>query len=177
MKIKANIFGILLLFSPFPGTAQSDSDHQSNSNAAAIAKQIINSAGPCSLITIDKEGKPRARAMDALPVEDNFIVWFVTNPKSRKVDQIKNNQNVAVYYLAKDASGYITIYGTAQLVNKLESKKKYWKASWNDFYPDYPNGCLLIKVVPERLEIISEAHGITGDPVTWQPTTIKFVDK
>ena len=53
--------------------------------------EIMSAAGTCTLITLDQEGRPRARVMDAFLPEDDFTVWFGTNPKSRKVAQIKND--------------------------------------------------------------------------------------
>ena len=49
------------------------------------------SAKTCALITLDSEGRPRVRVMDPFIPENDFTVWFGTNPKTRKVEQIKNN--------------------------------------------------------------------------------------
>lgn len=168
---------ILYFVFPFKGSCQIEKQENQKSKTLSVAREIIKSAGPCSLISIDKEGRPRARAMDAFPIEDNFTVWFGTNPKSRKVAQIKNDSRVTIYFLAENASGYVTIYGRAQLINDKLSKKKYWKPKWKNFYPDYPNDYLLIKVTPEWLEVISEAHGISGDSVTWQPPAVRLTKK
>jgi len=51
------------------------------------------------LITLDKDGAPRARTMDPFPVEDDFTVWFGTNSNSRKVVQIKNDPRVTPLWL------------------------------------------------------------------------------
>ena len=32
----------------------------------------------------------------------------------------------------------------------------------------------LIYVTPERLEVVSEAHGIGGDSRTWRPPAVEF---
>ena len=112
--------------------------------------------------------------MDAFPPENDFTVWFGTNPKSRKVEQIKNDARVTLYYLENDGSGYVMIYGKAQLIDELQEKEKYWKVEWEAFYPNYPDDFLLIKVSPEWMEVVSYAYGIIGDTVTWEPPAIKF---
>ena len=57
------------------------------------AREIIDSSGTCTLITLDNEFLPMVRIMDPFPPESDFTIWFGTNTKSRKVDQIKNNPN------------------------------------------------------------------------------------
>lgn len=138
------------------------------------AREIMTAANTCALITLDEEGRPRVRVMDPFLPENDFTVWFGTNPKSRKVNQIKKNSDVTLYYLDSDASGYVMIHGTAQLVDDQKEKEKHWKPEWKDFYPNKKDGYLLIKVSPEWMEIISESRGINGDPKTWQPPVVLF---
>ena len=69
------------------------------------------------------------------------------------------------------------IHGIAQLVDDHKEKKERWKEAWKLFYPEMPEGYLLIKVSPERMEVISDSHGITGDPSTWKPPIVLFESK
>lgn len=138
------------------------------------ARDIMTAARTCALITLDKEGRPRVRAMDPFIPESDFTIWFGTNPNSRKVDQIKKNPKVTLYYLDSDASGYVMIHGLAQLVDGQEEKEKYWKDAWKAFYPNKSEDYLLIKVSPEWMEVISVTRGINGDPTTWKPPVVLF---
>jgi general stress protein 26 len=142
-----------------------------------VAREIMTSAGTCALITIDEEGRPRVRVMDPFLPESDLTVWFGTNPKSRKVAQIKKDSKVTLYYLDKDASGYVMIHGTAQLVNDQKEKDKHWKEEWEAFYANKNEDYLLIKVSPEWMEVISYKHGILGDPITWKPPVVLFDQK
>lgn len=81
---------------------------------------------------------------------------------------------MTLYYLDNNASGYVMIYGTVQLVNDQKGKEKHWKVAWEDFYPSKPAGFLLIKVSPEWMEVISISRCITGNLVTWQPPIVLF---
>ena len=102
---------------------------------------------------------------------ENLTVWFGTNALSRKVQDIKHNPNVIFYYASPDASGYVVLYGKAMLINDSKLKEKYWMESWEDFYPDR-SLYLLIKVVPESLEILNTRLGIRGDTITWKVPSI-----
>jgi len=165
----------ILLFIPFKSFSQNiDPNNVSNIKIKNAAREIMTAAGTCALITLDEEGRPRVRVMDPFLPESDFTVWFGTNPKSRKVNQIKKNPKVTLYYLDSDASGYVMIHGKAQLVDDQKVKEKRWKDEWEAFYPNKPEGYILIKVSPEWMEVISYTHGILGDPTTWQPPVILF---
>ncbi len=138
------------------------------------AKDIMSSAKTCSLITIDSEGVPRVREMSPFKPESDFTVWFGTNPKSRKVEQIKKNSNVTLNYLEKGNTGYVTIHGNATLVNSQEEKDSRWKEEWEAFYPNREEDYLLIKVTPIWMEVVSYSYNILGDSITWKPPVIYF---
>ena len=81
---------------------------------------------------------------------------------------------MTLYYLAKDASGYVTIHGEARLVDDPQELGNRWKEEWEAFYPEKSANYLLIKVSPRWMEVVSYTHGLTGDPVTWQPPKLEF---
>jgi len=168
---------ILILISiPFSGLGQITEQGSNDADQFLIeaAKEIMTAAGTCALITIDDEGVPRVRAMDPFAPEEDLTIWFGTNSKSRKVDQIKKDPRVTLYYLDKDASGYAFIHGRARLVNDQEEKEKRWKVEWEAFYPDKTEDYLLIEVTPLWMEVLSPPRGISADPVTWQPPVVNF---
>ena len=140
----------------------------------SVAKDIMISAKTCALITLDSEGRPRVRVMDPFIPENDFTIWFGTNPKTRKVEQIKNNPKVTLYYLEPNGSGYVMLHGLATLVNDQAEKDKRWKVEWEAFYPNKQDDYLLIKISPQWLEVISYSHGILGDPDTWEPPKVLF---
>ena len=149
--------------------AQEDAAHRVKVTQAA--REIMLRSGQCALITVDKNGQPQVRTMDPFEPGDDFVIWLGTNPSSRKVAQIRNNNRVTLYY-TDGGNGYVSVYGTAELINDTQSKEKYWKQEWENFYPNKTDAYLLIKVIPERLEIISYTHGFHGNPLTWQPETV-----
>jgi general stress protein 26 len=81
---------------------------------------------------------------------------------------------VTLYYFDREAQAYVTIYGIARLINDPKATLKWWKDEWKDFYPDRTRDFLLIRVTPEKLEVVNVKTGIVGDPHTWTPPTVKF---
>ncbi|MCP4460011.1 MAG: pyridoxamine 5'-phosphate oxidase family protein [Cytophagales bacterium] len=169
---------LILLFVPFKVVGQNElANDSSRIGLISAAREIMTKAGTCALITLDEEGRPRVRVMDPFLPESDLTVWFGTNPKSRKVNQIKNDPRVTLYYLDNSESGYVMIHGVAQLVDDPLEKKVRWKEEWTAFYPNKSENYLLIKVSPSWMELVSYRHGILGDTVTWQPPKVIFDNK
>jgi general stress protein 26 len=146
----------------------------SKSELIKAAKEIMNATGTCAFITQDKNSISKVRMMDPFPPEKELVVWFGTNSTSRKVSQLKLNNKVTLYYRDKDDSGYVTLHGKAELVNNQQLKKKYWKKTWEGFYPKNKENYLLIKFTPHTIEIVSPPRKIVSDSKTWEPPTIIF---
>jgi len=168
------ILSFLLLISFTSFSQNIEQKDSTNNKLINAAREIMAEAGTCALITLDEKDLPMVRVMDPFLPESDFTVWFGTNSKSRKVNQIKKNPNVSLYYLDGDASGYVVIHGTAQLVDDQREKEKWWKVEWGAFYPNKAEDYLLIKVSPQWMEILSITRGIIGDSITWEVPVVFF---
>lgn len=138
------------------------------------AAREIMTTNSCTFVSVNENGMPYARVMDPIGPDENFVVWLATSPRTRKVQQLETNPNVVLHYVDKSDNGYVSLYGSAELVRDSMQMKIHWKPEWDRFYRHKATDCILIKVQPTRIEIIDYRHGISGDPVTWQPTVITF---
>jgi general stress protein 26 len=143
----------------------------------AAARETMLAARYCALITLHSAGHPQARTLDPFPPDEHLVVWLGTNPRTRKVAEIRRNPRVTLHYFDREAQAYVTISGIARLVNDPKEKAKHWKDEWKDFYPDRVNGYLLIAVTPLRMEVVNVKKGIVGDPKTWRPPDVSFARK
>ena len=139
-----------------------------------IAREIIQKAKNCALITVDSLNIAHARTMDPFLPEDDFTIWMATNPKSSKVAQIRNNPMVTLYYFDPIDVASVSLQGEAVLINEKEKKQKLWKKEWENFYKNRTTDYLLIKFTPKKLNLISEKHQILGDSTTWRSPEIKL---
>jgi general stress protein 26 len=145
-----------------------------NQKLVQIASDMMTEAGLCALITNDSVGKINVRIMQPFTPEDDLTIWFGTNTHSRKVSDIKHNPAVVLYYPSPDASGYVVLNGKAYLISDPEMKERYWMESWKNFYDKNRSNYLLIKVIPESMEILNTKLGVNGDPVTWKVPEIQL---
>ena len=126
------------------------------------------------MVTIDKEGQPKVRVMEPFTPDDNYEIWLATNPKSRKVQQIKNNPKSTVNFFNKTELSYVSLMGNAFIVNDEDIKSQKWKAGWEQHYKNKKEDYLLIRFVPESLELVSYTKGYTGDKITWTPDQVQL---
>lgn len=147
---------------------------QEEQKIITTSKEIIKSAYFATVITIDKKGQPRARVMEPFEPTENFIIWLATNPRSRKVAQLKANSKMTVHYFDKANLGYVSLMGTAFLVDDEAIKAQKFKDGWDKFYKNQKEDYLLIKFVPNTLELISIPNNFTGDEVTWKPHRVEL---
>ena len=140
----------------------------------AIAREMMAVTQYCALITMDQMKRPQVRTMNPYTPDKDMVIWFATNRKSRKVKEIKNNPHVCLYYADHtNASGYVSITGSAEIIDDKkvleEKKRKYWEASIDN----WREVLVLIKITPEKLDILNYKHGLTGDSVTWRTPSIE----
>jgi general stress protein 26 len=140
----------------------------------AAAKEIMAQQKYCALATIDSSGHPDVRMMNPFPPEEDMTVWMATNSRSHKVQEIRNNAKVCLYYGDHSkAIGYVTVTGTAVLVDDMQEKLKRKREYWSQAFPDW-KFLVLIKVVPERLEVLNYKRGKLNDPVSWSTPIVVF---
>lgn len=171
------IFGLLMAVLSFSLSSPSQIPQNATPERSKIitaAKDIMLKARYCALVTIGDDGYAQARVVDPLAPEEDLTIWIATNPVTRKVGQIRKNPRVTLFYFDSVGLGYVTVLGKAELIDLPSEKAKHWKEDWTPFYKNKNRGAdyLLIRVRPRRLEVISFAHGLTGDPKTWRPAAI-----
>lgn len=174
-SVESIIFSAIMLLCPLGIWAQdTELTNYERDTLIIAAKEIMETTRYCALITLDLSGHPQVRQMDPFSPDDDMVVWLGTNINSRKVREIRYDSRVTLYYEAPNGSGYVVIQGNAYVIDDPEIKGKYWKEEWDTFYPDKSSTYTLIKVIPEKLEIIYYKHGITGSSKTWAVPYIEF---
>ena len=175
MRLILIYFFSLSLF--IPGTAYGQGENNNKINLSSVAKEVIDNSRYCALITLDESGHPQTRTMEPFPPEDNFVIWFGTNSKSRKVAELNNDSRATVYYFDQENNGYVVLLGHAFLSNDSIEKENRWMEHWKQFYPERESNYTLIKFIPDKLEIVSPKHGLSGDSITWRAHQFKLPDK
>lgn len=139
-----------------------------------VARDIMRAARFCALITRDASTGSAARTIDPAPPDSAMVVRFVTNPRSRKVQQLAVDARVALYYFDASAQRYATLYGRAKAIRDSAEKSRRWYEGWTPFYPRRERDAMLYEVIPDRIELVSPADSLLGDSASWATPTIRF---
>jgi general stress protein 26 len=90
------------------------------------------------------------------------------------VHEIQGNPQVCLYYADHEAAtGSVVIAGKAVLVDDASEKLKRKRDYWDESFPDWKH-LLLIKVIPERLEVLNYGRGLTNEGDAWLTPSIEL---
>ena len=158
-----------------PANMSLETARVSQENLLSEIRQVMKDAGYPALITVDEQGQPRARTVDAFAPDASMTIWVATRPNTRKVAQIRTNSAVTLYYFDASSRSYVTLMGEAELIDDEATKKDKRRDRDGDrLYPDFPNDYLLIKIKPRNVEALIPSY--RGDPDTWAPIRVDLVD-
>jgi general stress protein 26 len=126
------------------------STHTTNQEAVETIKKMIDKIETAMLTTISAEGLV-SRPMQTQDIEFDGDPWFLTSKETDKYQELLKNPSVNVAYVDKS---YVSIRGTAELVEDIERKKELWSPRYEAYlgtkYED-PK-VVLIKVNTEAAE-------------------------
>lgn len=130
----------------------------------AAAREIMTSAPYCALVTVDNAGQPQVRTMNPFPLKNDFVVWFATSRESSKVEEMKKEPRVCVYYADhKSPEGYVNLMGKATIIDDKELLKQMKRDYWSNI-PNWENIFVLIKIEPVSMEVINYKRKVNGNP-------------
>lgn len=140
----------------------------------AAARAMIEEDFIGVLITVDEHGMPRARPVGVSDPTDDWSLWISTRRGSRKTRQIAANPKAALHFGFDDSAnnhenhyyasfmGHASVHSDAASIAAHGPGEKH-RMSW----PDYPNDLALIRLRPQRLEVMGK--GIMPNERYWQP--------
>ena len=113
------------------------------------ALKLISESKAAYLTTIDSNGFPITRAMFNLRNREQFpefidffktqkeifTIYISTNTSSTKVEHLKNNPKMAIYFCnAGNFQGFM-LGGSVEFISDIKSKKIVWLDWWTRYYP------------------------------------------
>ncbi|KAA3659964.1 MAG: hypothetical protein DWQ10_07770 [Calditrichaeota bacterium] len=144
----------------------------------ASARALMQKAKYCYLITHSERDWPSARMVQPIVEPDSFVVWFGTDPKLRKVAEIKKNPNVTIAFGDEGDNANLILYGKATLVEDMQERRKQWKNSWHLFFPGGSRGenFVSIRVEPVEMELMHFKKNIVPEPFGLNPVKLIISD-
>lgn len=115
---------------------------------------LMESIGLCMLVTHDGAGDDlRARPMSAHVAREEEAVFFLSDVRQHKDDEIEINQNVCLAFADPGGQSYVSVTGTANVLDDRAKVAELWstaaKAWWKS--KDDPN-IRVLRVMPSMAE-------------------------
>ena len=126
-----------------------------NEEALKKFKKLVNEINVCMFITNNANGNgfDHTRPMYTIEVEDNGTLWFFTDIRSIKVEEVSKDQTAHLVYSHPGKESFLDVWGKAEIVTDKQQIKDKWTPMIKAWFPggiDDPNISLL-KVQPNNL--------------------------
>jgi general stress protein 26 len=108
-----------------------------------------------SMLTTRFAGGLRARPLDARPDRDEGVIWFVTDARAGKDDEIGAIPDVCLTFVDVEDKAYLSISGRASVTRDPAKTAEIWKKMdevWWPGGPDDPN-VRVVRVEPHTAEL------------------------
>lgn len=125
-------------------------------------RELIKDIDVAMLVTETADGSLRSRPMVTQATDVDGDLWFFTDQNAAKVLEIQADRHVNVSYAEPRDQKYISVSGTAHLVNDREKIKQVWNPFAKAWFPEGPEDprLTLIRVQPKIVEYWDSASGM-----------------
>jgi general stress protein 26 len=113
-------------------------------------REIAKDANICHFVTNLSQQPLAARPMATQKVDDEGDIWFFSDKKSDKNEDILRDNKVQLFYSASSKYEYLSIYGTAEIIFDKEKTHELWTNFAKAWFPEGEDdpSLSLIKVSP-----------------------------
>jgi general stress protein 26 len=121
-----------------------------NSAALKKFKELVEDINTCMFITDTSGEEKHTRPMATIETEDDGTLWFYTDVRSIKVEEVTNKHTVHLVYAHPGKSSYLDVWGSAEVITDRQQVIDKWSPVVKAWFPDGvadPNLALL-KVQP-----------------------------
>ncbi len=138
-----------------------------------VAQRLTRDVGLCVLTTTGADDWIHARVMQPFPVDPDLTLWFGTSPSSRKIADMAHDAQATATFQSADGSAYASLSGRVGLVDDLETRRRLWRSDWTQYFPAGPDdGYILMRLVPDRIEVLDFANGVAPPPYGAVPAAV-----
>ena len=115
--------------------------------------EIVENVGVCMMVTRFTDGL-RARPLEARPQRDANAIWFVTDVRGAKDDEIAAHADVCLIFIDHKAKAYLSLTGDAAVRRDHARAATIWRKTDDAWWsgPDDPN-VRIVRFAPARAEL------------------------
>lgn len=124
-----------------------------NTEGIAKLKSMAEDVKICMLCTKHREHID-SKPMSTIKVEEDGSIWFFTEEFTEKIEQVESNPQVCLAYSDPSKNSYLSVTGTASIVNDKARLKELWNPILTAWFPQglETPGLALLRVTPAHAE-------------------------
>jgi general stress protein 26 len=124
--------------------------------------KLMEKIDVCMLVSRDGE-KMRGRPMSSHPQRDVNAVYFLTDARGHKDEEVSADEHVCLVFQEPDRGKYLSVTGRARVSNNRDLIRDLWdtdaEARWSG--ADDP-GVRVIEVTPQDAQFWEGPHGVVA---------------
>jgi len=107
------------------------------------------------MLTTQFDGGLRARPLEARADRDAGVIWFVTDVRGAKDDEIDAANDIGLVFIDENSRAYLSITGRASVTRDIAKAKEVWKRTDDVWLPGGPNdsNARVLRVEPITAEL------------------------
>ena len=107
------------------------------------------------MLTTQFDGGLRARPLEARVDRDNGILWFVTDVRGSKDDEIGAAHDIGLVFIHEGDRAYLSLTGRAFVTRDTAKAKDIWKKTDDTWFPDGPDdpNVRVLRIEPVTAEL------------------------
>ena len=115
---------------------------------------LIRDIRVAMLTTLEGDGAFHARPVQTLRVEDDGTLWFFTDVRSDKAEEVRADIRVSLGYADTAGNRYVAVSGTGTVRRDPHRAQELWQVEQRAYYPDGPRDerLALLRVQIDRAE-------------------------
>lgn len=112
---------------------------------------IMEKSHVCMMVTRDG-GELRGRPMGAMPDREERVVWFVTDARAHKDEELRDDPRACITF--QSGNTYLSVSGGAEVLRDMAKLKEIWNTAVDAWFPEGPEdpNVRLLRFSPEQAE-------------------------
>jgi general stress protein 26 len=115
--------------------------------------EIAEKIKTCMLVTLSAD-KLRSRPMHAMLDREAGCLWFITDPRGGKDEEIRAAPDVCLAFADTDSNTYLSITGRAEVLRDVAKARELWSSEAQAWWPKGPTDpeVRVLRVIPDSAE-------------------------
>lgn len=141
----------------------------SHQEPVQVLADLIASIRFAMLTTVDRAGRLCSRPMTNQQRRFDGTLWFITDRRTHPAEDIAGHPQVNVSFTDSDDHKYVSVTGSASLVEDRERIREFWQPEYAVWFPVGPNdpNLVLLRVQVERADY-------WDSPASWAGRLLAF---